>query len=328
MCRYILTFTLLIFLSSLSISAEQTAVLTKFYGKVRLFKKPSNVKEGPGPFVKIDSTYYTVYKAKKGHRLHPNERVQTGPKSKAKLVYPNGDQIVVSADTAYQISQEGESGIKRPILDMVFGKIRGLIRPEGPRAGMKVRSSSMVMGVRGTDFYVSARGKSGHSEISVLRGKVEVKSRSKEAKTQTIEAGYSAEVVGVPDEGKDQAPVIPVVIRPNTKAIVAKIYEETVISPKEEALMAQEKAESPEVEEALAMLETKAIEAVKHDIRVHEPELYKKIEKVPAEKITSADLLQALTTKKAHAKAPKETKTKAKYHDFEVNDTYDKYLKD
>ena len=33
---------------------------------------------------------------------------------------------------------EGEAG-EKPVYDMIFGKLRGLIRDDGPRSGMEVR---------------------------------------------------------------------------------------------------------------------------------------------------------------------------------------------
>ena len=53
--------------------------------------------------------------------------------------------MTVSAGTSYVVSLEAESGDKKPVYDIIFGKIRGLIRSDGPRNGMKVRSPSMVM---------------------------------------------------------------------------------------------------------------------------------------------------------------------------------------
>ena len=326
-------------LSEISLAKEvNTATITKFYGKVRLFKNPSDRKVGKGPFVKIDGAYYTVMKAKKGIKLKPRERLQTGKKAKAKLVYANGDQITVSADTAYEVVMEGEAGVKKPVYEMIFGKLRGLIRSDGPRTGMKVRSSSMTMGVRGTDFYVQARGKSGASEVSVLRGEVEVAPRVKNAKPVKVASGFTVQVSAPkPKKVGDkvvQAPA-PIKVVPTDKKIIAKIFKQTVITKKEE--QAQEKIEKaeakakpepvdPKLKAELAQLETAAIEATKKDIKKHDPELYKKISKIPADQLNSSDL-QEISTKKAFDVAPKPKASKAKFDDLESSDIYDKYFK-
>ncbi|SMF49771.1 FecR family protein [Pseudobacteriovorax antillogorgiicola] len=309
------------------------ATLTKFYGKVRLFKNPSQNKDGPGPFAKVGGTYFTVVKAAKGATLKPFERIQTGSRSKAKLVYSNGDQITVSANTAYEVSLEGESGVKKPVYDMIFGKIRGLIRGDGPRHGMKVRSNTMVMGVRGTDFFVAARGKSGHTEVSVLRGQVEVTPRQPNAKPVKVDSGFTISVPKVQPKPKGQAndplsdlKVSTVKVEPTTKAAVAEIYQETIITAKQ----SQEEQEivPPKVKAQLEQLERKAVEATRDDIKKHDPVLFEKIRNIPVQKIESADDLQAITTKKAFDAAPKAKASKARFKDLENSDIYDKYFSD
>ncbi len=326
----------LVHLATLAVSAEKrhTARIVKYYGKVHLFVNPAKTKTGKGPFAKFNDIYYQVRKPKKGSKLKPYERIQTGDRSKVKLIYQNGDQITLSANTSYEVKLEGESGIKKPIFDMLFGKIRGLILKGGDRAGMKVRSSSMVMGVRGTDFYVTARGKSGASEISVIRGKVSVMPRGrKQKKSVIVPAGFSVEVpsvtesAGLPEDTDDksssrQKKVL--MVKPTTKQKVAEIFRDTIIK-KEDII--EETSTDPKLAAELLELERRAIENLKLDIKGEDPELYEIIRKIPPNEMNSSELIQAISTKKAFDIAPKAKKSKASYEDLKDLDVYDKYFR-
>lgn len=321
------TVLVLVALPSYGMLKEHTATITKFYGKVRLFINPSKTKQGPGPFVKTGDIYYTVQKAKVGMRLKPSDRIQTGKKAKAKVVYDNGDQITMSGGTSYEVTLDSSSGVKKPILDIFFGKIRGLIQKGGTRSGMKVRSTSMVMGVRGTDFFVAARDEKGQSEVSVFRGEVEIKQKQSKAPPVKVPAGFS---VKVPEKSAKTVKTAPKLrVKPTSKSKIVKIYKESVISKKELKAAGAETV-NPEVQKAVNKLERKAIKAVKNDIKTHDPELYKRIASIPEEKIASPEALVSFTTKKAFEAAPKEKKSnsKATFKDLDHSDVYDQYLKD
>lgn len=321
---YVLIFLLLLVSKSATADTEKnTARIVKFYGKVYLFINPSSSKSGKGPFAKFEDQYYQVRKAKRGSTLEPNERIQTSKKAKAKLIYPNGDQITVAANTSYTVKVDSEAGTKKPIFEMLFGKIRGIIRTGGDRAGMKVRTSSMVMGVRGTDFFVQARGNSGASEISVIRGQVEVATRGAEKeKPVIVPAGFSVAVPKMEKEPKKKAePSLKV--KPTNKSTMAGIYKDSVMNTQK-----QEKEEplDADMEATLKVLEQKAVENMKLDIKKEDPELYELIKKIPPEKLNS-DTLPAVTAKKAYDAAPQGKKKKASFDDLKDFDVYDKYFK-
>src|SRR5690606_16687053 len=97
--------------------------------------------------------------------------ITTGPTSKAKVVFNNGDHFFVSENTQYKIEwkREDKTIEKDPsVISLIRGTVRGLVQKDGPRSGMKVKTSQTVMGIRGTDFHVTQSY--GQLKVSVLRG--------------------------------------------------------------------------------------------------------------------------------------------------------------
>ena len=85
-----------------------------------------------------------------------------------------------------------------------------------------MRTKSMVMGVRGTDFYVDAHNDDGDSTISVIRGKVEI-TPTVLGETIELESGYTMDI---DDRKKNQ-----VVISRNTKALLKRFMPIQMLLP-------------------------------------------------------------------------------------------------
>lgn len=191
---YLYTF-VAILLASLSFHAsanpDQTATITRAFGKVQILYNPSTTIKGDKPHVSYNKRYYHVKRARRGDKIENGNLIQTGKASRVRLVYRNGDQVLISPETVYQITWN-EDKRTPPKAELVMGKIRAMVRKNGPRAKMQVKTRTAAMGVRGTDFFVDARTKSGESKVTVLRGKVAVKPQSVKAKAIEVPAGFSA----------------------------------------------------------------------------------------------------------------------------------------
>jgi hypothetical protein len=61
------------------------------------------------------------------------------------------------------------------LIDLLYGTLRGIILKDGPRSGTQVRSRTIAMGVRGTDFQIGANDTNGYAKVTVLRGSVIVR---------------------------------------------------------------------------------------------------------------------------------------------------------
>jgi hypothetical protein len=295
---------------------DQVATITRFYGKAEILENPQSSVGGTEPHAMYEGKYYTVKKAQTGSKLRQGSIIQTGPKTKVRLVYSNGDQISVDALSAYRVDlmQSGKSS--KPVIDLLFGKFRAIINKNGPRSGLTVRSRTMLMGVRGTDFYVAARDVNGASRISVLRGKVEATATTfKDARPIVIASGYTADIPAVeppPAAAGGKVPaaaVTPGAVPPPAPAIVVtKTNQEELAAIQRASTIKKAEVESgpasklePEVQATLAKLEQQAIASTLQDIQADDPALYEKIAK---DKIQDVDLLQTITVKKVMRTAP------------------------
>ncbi|MCX6108812.1 MAG: FecR family protein [Proteobacteria bacterium] len=310
-------------LANVALAAEQVAVLTRAEGDVKLFVDPATVTADQKalPHATFEGATYSVRTAKVGDRLQRNNVIQTGPAGKARFIYRNGDQITVAPGSAFRVTWDAKKEDK-PILELFSGKIRTLIQSEGPRTGLKVTTKSAVMGVRGTDFHVAAWSKTGGSELSVLRGKVQVARLPDQAqpapKAVEVSSGFSA-VIKAPPSGPSQ-----------TTAKAAPERIDVQQTPREQLVGIQraskiDKGTGP-VEAAIATLEKQAVTTVMQDIKKEDPGLYKTLVAQGAAP-TDTDDIQAKTVKKLFLAAPsrKPGVAKPQESDLDSGDIYDKY---
>ena len=321
MLRYALRFILGIFAiyflstSSQAADADQSATVTKFFGKAQIFSKPSAKKQGSPPHVLFDGLYYSTEPVKIGSKVDLNSVVQTAEKAMVRLVYPNGDQIMVSASSSYKMSKGQGVDKDKPVSDLLYGKFRAVISKEGPRKNLEVRTRSMVMGIRGTDFFVSAIDDKGATAVTVLRGAVAVAGKAEgsaaAAPPVEVKSGFSASIAlpSTPPTSPLGATASP----PPTQGISLAVTDKQDLQSIKESVSFKKSDKpdptsdlNPELQKTLARLEEQAVATTKEDIKTSDPELYQKI--AEAEKsgktIASADALEAVTLEKAILKAP------------------------
>lgn len=159
----------------------QGAVVTRTEGETKLMIKKVAGAAAPSGTTAIlfEKETFFVRPAKNGDRPANGDVVTTGKDGKVRLIYRNGDQVTVTPGTALKFSWDAATD-KNAIAEIVYGDIRAVIQPDGPRSGMKVKTKTAVMGVRGTDFYVSAWSKEAGSKVAVMRGKVAVAAKPPE----------------------------------------------------------------------------------------------------------------------------------------------------
>lgn len=314
---------------------QQPGTITKKIGKVTLLLDPHRKRQGEGPHVKYKGQFYRAVKAKKGMSVPIGSVIQTGGFGRVRVTFPNGDQITISKSSFFRIGYDKDRGKK--VTDLMFGSIRGLVRNKNQKEQLQVKTKTMVMGVRGTDFFVSARDASGSSVVNVLRGKVAVAqlpSQAAEAKPGEVKrqrrlrmveipAGFSVKVKPVPKTADRRKRPAPLKVKPTTKKQLIAVQVETVI--KEDP---NEKVE-PEVAERIAKLEAKAAENCLQDIKDYNPALYQRLKEQGGG--GSVDAIQTSTVKSMIKKAPvvddvKNKKPTAKELEAIDQDIYDRYF--
>ncbi|MEK6578627.1 MAG: FecR family protein, partial [Bdellovibrionota bacterium] len=153
-------------------AGEQVGRLTQIEGIVKIHTHPSKVQTAKQD-ARFEGMFYKVADGKAGDSVENGNIIRTTPGSKARVVFPNGDQYYVGPATSYQVSFEKDAGQdSRPVLLLPYGKIRGVVEKGGPRSKLIIRSKGVTMGVRGTDFFISSTQPG--VEITTLRGEVKV----------------------------------------------------------------------------------------------------------------------------------------------------------
>jgi hypothetical protein len=295
--------------------SSHVATISKLQGKVELYAPVDLYPQVQGSHILYQSKTYRVVNAEVGTKVSNHMIVNTDKKSKAKIVFSNGDQIYVTPSSQYEVNweeikgkvKEGPTGI-----NLMYGAIRMMVDKEGPRSGTKVKTRSATFAVRGTDFHVAQSGSSGTSQVSVLRGKVEATTlaqKNKKTEVVVVETGKSA----LTQQGQAQAELVK-----TTKQDLKQIALESKVEMKEEVIPEKLKAE-------INKLEEKATDNIMKDIKKADPVLY---EQIKTAKITDVDSLNMKTVEKIYQAAP-EAKGKPSWRELDEieSDPYGKYFK-
>lgn len=91
-----------------------------------------------------------------GDELIVGDTIQTGPEGTVELILPDGSAVKIGPDSLVRIKELGiieTTGIRLTTLELIMGKVRGLVVPTGDRgAGFFIETENATIGVRGTDF--------------------------------------------------------------------------------------------------------------------------------------------------------------------------------
>jgi hypothetical protein len=338
----------------------QGAVVTRTEGESQLMIKKVGSAAAPAgaKSIMFEKDTYFIRPVKNGDRPANGDVVTTGKDGKVRLIFRNGDQVTVTPGTAFKFSWDPKTD-KNAIAEVVYGDIRAVIQPEGPRSGMKVQTKSAVMGVRGTDFYVSAWSKDAGSKVSVMRGKVAVAPKietpepTPAAQTggKSTQPGQAPKPIDQPKEVevsagttgvvKAAAPAPATNLALTGSAVPAAPVVEVESTSKQELVLIQNdsKVAKPKQDDTamkadpvaaeIAKLEATSVETTLQDVKRHDPELYAKLQAENKKgKIADADQVQSETVKKIFVTAPSEKQEARKptLQDLDTGgDIYDKY---
>lgn len=311
---------------------DYVGTIIKKQGDVKIFTNPGKKIKGSSPHVLFNNMYYSVKKGRLGLKIKQGNIVQTGNKSKARIVFKNGDQFNIGEGTAYKINWRADkkSGDNKSVIGLMRGTFRAIISKNGPRNNLEVKTKYASMGVRGTDFFVRKRGAVGAEKVVVLRGKVQLKVKkiiNEKKADKLISKNNSLNSIIEPEATVDVVPgfsakVVPIIAKakgPNnsvqnikhkaalikidkaTKKELVKIQKSSVIKLSKKETDEKNKV-SKSIKKELLSLEQKAFETTIKDIKDHDPKLYAKISK---SKVTSVSALNREAVRKVYKVAPK-----------------------
>jgi hypothetical protein len=269
--------------------------LVHVHGQVTLLSNPGRAVEGPSPRVLYSGEYFTYKEGAVGDVVEPGSWVRTAPGARARIVYPNGDQLLVGAQTLMRLSsagrepsQEGtasDDGARK--VELTHGKLRGMVVKTSPRKRLQVYTKAATMGVRGTDFVISHEGMPANTKLTVLRGAVELKAQA-QPKPVEIKSGSTATVAPEKAEKLEVAKV--------TRTDIEGIQKSLSTPPPSEKAPEQVKA-----------LEAKAVQAELADIKTADPKLFEAIQQ---QKHGTSASLDAAVLSSQHASAPEAVKAR------------------
>lgn len=291
----VLFFLLILFSSAAAMASNFVGRVVKMENNSLVYVPFSGKEKPEDRLIKYLDQTYRVEPVTKGMKLDNGYIINTGPDSKLKVIFNNGDHIFVAPNTQYEIKwarqhlkDEGPT-----TMTLLRGAVRGVIEKDGPRSGMKIITKGTVMGIRGTDFQIS-QFRSGLTQVSVLRGQIELPQEDVQIGTgQTF-------------------------IKKENNSNLSKLSkDELQVIAKDLSIKAQAPVE-PELKE----LEEKATKVTLNDIKTYDPKAY---EKIKDEKKLDSDQLALNTVKTIEATAPA-SKKKPQWADLiDEKDPYEKY---
>jgi hypothetical protein len=287
------------------------ATISNLEGDAQVYSNPSKnaakKKDSSGTTVLYEGFYYQVNEAKVGNLIQSGNILRTRPGAQAKVIFDNGDQIHLGPGSSYQI-QWNDSKSKKIKFNLMYGRLRGIISKEGKEQKIIIKTKLATMGVRGTDFFISDSGPNGETEISVLRGEVEVINDSTK-KSIPLKTGMTTLV-------SNQEELKP---RETNKDDLKAIESASSIGPNQNA------------PKPVQELEKKALRVTLEDIKTYQPDLFEKI-KNDSQSVASVSALNSKAIEITSMTAPAAPIKKGKPRIRELNDSddqeiYEKYFK-
>ncbi len=298
--------------------SSQVATFTQIDGKTELFTRPSktpypekSLKEGS--MALFEGYYYLIQTAKVNDTITQGSVVRTLPGAHARIVYENGDQFYVGPGTSYRINWNEKTDLDADV-QLLYGRLRGVISKEGPRKEIHIRTRAATLGVRGTDFWVAAGGQRTEMEVLVLRGSVEVTPQTEKGKATptVVKMGMTASVAAPTDNSKADAVIA---LRSSTKEDLERVQRTSVYST------------APSSNEKIAKLEKKAIEVTLKDIQLYQPEFYKQVSDKPVASVEELNTKMVSIAQSAASPAPKKVDPKKGVPDSAIDDLDEESIK-
>jgi hypothetical protein len=114
---------------------------------------------------------------KEGETLKPKDEVVTGPKESVRITFPDGSQFWVGRATTVRVfSGVAEGGHPIQFIHVIEGAGRVLVRKSyetTKKIKFVVKTKATTMGVRGTDFVVTAQSSGKEIDLHTLEGSVD-----------------------------------------------------------------------------------------------------------------------------------------------------------
>lgn len=182
-----------------------------------------------------------ITKATKGMRLLCSDIVVTGRGARVKLQVRGRGVMALGPLARLEIeTYRSRSKSSTNTLKLLYGKVRAFVEKEDERAvdkkkvensgkdlsdyRLRITTPSAVVGVRGTDFYVSHDPNTAVTEQATISGEVEVQRAGGTQKIQVL-SGQQVSVVHLPEDIKSAEPRKPLNVVPIAPQVLDEIRQ-------------------------------------------------------------------------------------------------------
>lgn len=152
-------------------------------------------------------------KAFKGQSVFEKDLIEVASGGKARIILKDRTTLTLLPSTQVELSEFiRQKGIKRAEIQLRSGQIKAKVTEKydkTPGSSFEIKTTTMVAGIRGTDFVVSFDPKTNNSEIITLEGAVEMANLLDQAK-QMVPAGtksvldFQKRTMSVPQKFSDR----------------------------------------------------------------------------------------------------------------------------
>ena len=161
---------------------------------IKDFKTAERLNRDKRPLVLYMDQYWQAFEGKQRMNLFEKDVVATSDGQMIALV--NRKKLVVSPSTFVELHRsEEQGGQSEAFVSLLSGKLRASINKmaKDKRGSIKLRTRSAVMGVRGTDLFITYGNR--FTQVATLEGEVEVKGAAgDQSKAVRLMAGKASKI--------------------------------------------------------------------------------------------------------------------------------------
>ena len=130
-------------------------------------------------------------------KLQMGDVIETGAESSVSLRFVDGSRLLLTPDSKLRLSEMhllGKAGIAQTILELQHGSLdTGVAKQERPGARYEIKSRSLNLAVRGTEFRVSVDAANQATRSEVIEGVVQAS--GEQGKAVAVQAGFGTQAV-------------------------------------------------------------------------------------------------------------------------------------
>lgn len=131
---------------------------------------------------------------KKGDDIFESDTIVMSAKSAAKITFKDGSTTAIFENSRFEVSSFTHNGNDEPTsaaLNVLEGKVRFFVKPRPKGNDVKFKSSSAVMGVRGTSGYIQVE-QGGATRLSLETGLVDFAPAGDPTRVLPVSAGFES----------------------------------------------------------------------------------------------------------------------------------------